>query len=102
MKVKIANASYRLEVGEDHHVDITVYSGKWTTEIEMDVWRKGKPESLAYYCRRYINWERILPLGIAERLTRRNLVNHERELKRRLLANGYCDLNFDIIEEESK
>lgn len=86
MRVEIGQ-SFRKHTDESHYVDTTVYVRKWTTLISAGIWKEGEPSALASYDRRYLNYERVVPMKFAKVLAGLSIRSHERKLKRALNRN---------------
>lgn len=60
--------SHRHQLDNNRYVDISVYTKKWTTTVNMSLWEERNGRALACEEKTYFNFEKILPVPIVTKI----------------------------------
>lgn len=82
---------YELTAPDGNTLDVSVFTGKFTTRVNMSLWQENNASALAFEERVHLNYDRFLPIKWAEKLAKRALNRHSMKVA-----------GFNIIEEENK
>lgn len=69
MKAELGNG-WTKEINENQRLDISLYPRKYTTLINMDLWEQENPTALSHSRSILLNFDKFLPLSIAEILAK--------------------------------
>ncbi|UNY40665.1 hypothetical protein KLEB271_gp65 [Bacillus phage vB_BauS_KLEB27-1] len=89
LEVNITFRNGRRWLDDDHYVDMSCPTTKWTTTLNFSAWKKGEPASIGFYDRTYFSWQRVLPTKVAYWIAKRQLRSHVRNLNRELKKRGH-------------
>lgn len=95
LEVSITFRNGRRWLDDDHYVDMSCPTTKWTTTLNFSVWKKGEAASIGFYDRKYFSWQRVLPHKIAWKIAKKQLQSHVRNLNRELKKRGH-DLTLEM------
>ncbi|MCP1528575.1 hypothetical protein J2Y71_001197 [Bacillus pumilus] len=95
VEINVANGSGRKWIDDQHYVDMSCPTTKWTTTLNFSAWKKGEAASIGFYDRTYFSWQRVLPHKIAWKIAKRQLRSHVRNLNRELKKRGH-DITLEM------
>lgn len=69
MKILLGK-SLRKSLPNNTYLDVSYYSQKWTTVVNMSLWEEGNGSALKFEDRTYFNFEIFLPDELARKITK--------------------------------
>ncbi|WP_144625129.1 hypothetical protein [Bacillus altitudinis] len=95
LEVNITFRNGRKWIDDQHYVDMSCPTTKWTTTLNFSAWKKGDAASIGFYDRTYFSCQRIFPHKVAYWIAKRQLRSHVRNFNRELKKRGH-DITLEM------